>query len=98
MVHATPTGTYARRTWFLYEWLTGQNLNLPALGRSTYTPAIDPKLQWATDGTNSPRHRVRNNLPGTPEFCPLVFRTEKLEAFVAANLPERARRRRRRAA
>jgi hypothetical protein len=34
---------------------------------------------------------VRNNLPGTPAFCPLVFRTEKLDAFVAANLAERAR-------
>lgn len=91
MVRATPTGTYARRVWFLYERLTGQNLNLKALGRGTYTPAVDPKLQWATNGTNSPRHRVRNNLPGTPEFCPLVFRTERLEAFVAANLAERAR-------
>jgi hypothetical protein len=66
-------------------------LDLPALGRGSYTPAVDSELQWATEGTNSPRHRVRNNLPGTPEFCPLVFRTDKLEAFIAANLTERAR-------
>ena len=91
LVRATPTGTYARRVWFLYEWLTGRTLDLPALGKGTYTPAVDPKLQWAIEGTNSPRHRVRNNLPGTPEFCPLVFRTEKLEEFVSANLTERAR-------
>lgn len=92
MVRATPTGVYARRVWFFYEWLTGRTLNLPALGKGTYTLAIDPDLQWAlAQGINSPRHRVRNNLPGTPEFCPLVFRTERLEAFVAANLAERAR-------
>ena len=91
LVRATPTGTYARRVWFLYEWLTGKTLNLPALDKGSYTLAVDPKLQWAIEGTNSPRHRVRNNLPGTPEFCPLVFRTEKLEAFFAANLTERAR-------
>jgi hypothetical protein len=91
IVRATPTGTYARRIWFLYEWLTGRTLDLPALDRGTYTPAVDPDLQWAIAGTNSPRHRVRNNLPGTPEFCPLVFRTERLDAFVAANLAERAR-------
>ena len=24
MVKASPTGTYARRIWFLYEWLTGR--------------------------------------------------------------------------
>jgi Fic/DOC family len=59
-------------------------------GAPTRPPSIS-KLQWATEGTNSPRHRVRNNLPGTPEFCPLVFRTDKLEAFIAANLTERAR-------
>ena len=39
---------------------------------------------------NSPRHRVRNNLPGTPEFCPLVFRTQALEEFVAMDLGRRA--------
>jgi hypothetical protein len=34
---------------------------------------------------------VKNNLPGTPDFCPLIFRTEALERFAALNLPERAR-------
>src|SRR5208283_5913591 len=39
----------------------------------------------------APRYRVRNNLPGTPAFCPLVFRTEALEQFIRLNLPDRAR-------
>jgi len=30
---------------------------------------------------------VKNNLPGTPEFCPLVFRTPTLERFIDLNLP-----------
>src|SRR5436309_3493010 len=29
LVRATPTGSYARRIWFLYEWLTGKKLDLP---------------------------------------------------------------------
>ena len=33
-----------------------------------------------------PRHRVKNNLPGTPEFCPLVFRTDTLAASSALDL------------
>jgi len=53
--------------------------------------AIDPKLQFAAAGERSPRHRVRNNLPGTPDFCPLVFRTEALESFIAKDLSARAR-------
>ena len=31
IVRNTPTGTYARRIWFFYEWLTGRQLNLPDL-------------------------------------------------------------------
>src|SRR5690348_1394169 len=27
LVRATPTGSYARRIWFLYEWLTGARLD-----------------------------------------------------------------------
>jgi len=75
LVRARPTGSYARRIWFLYEWLTGKTLDLTAAEKGTYAPVVDPEQQWVVDGENSPRHRVRNNLPGTQSFCPLVFRT-----------------------
>jgi hypothetical protein len=91
LVQAGPIGRYARRIWFLYEWLTGERLNLPDAAAGAYVAALDPELQWGVPAVNSRRHRIKNNLPGTPEFCPLVFRTAKLEAFVAANLAERAR-------
>ena len=91
IVRDTPTGSYARRLWFLYEWLTGQRLNLPDATRGNYVPVVDSRQQWAVPGENSARHRVRNNLPGTPEFCPLVRRTEALEEFVNLDLAERAR-------
>ena len=90
LVRAKPTGSYARRIWFLYEWLTGRRLDLPDAARGTYVPAVDPEQQWAVDGENSPRHRVRNNLPGTPSFCPLVFRTAALQEFAAMDLARRA--------
>jgi hypothetical protein len=91
IVRARPTGSYARRIWFLYEWLTAQKLDVPSAEMGTYVLALDPAQQWGTDGKNSPRHRVRNNLPGTPAFCPLVFRTPAIEQFMALNLPDRAR-------
>ena len=91
IVRDTPTGSYARRLWFLYEWLTGQRLNLPDATRGDYVPVVNPQQQWAVPGENSARHRVRNNLPGTPDFCPLVQRTEALEEFVSLDLAERAR-------
>jgi hypothetical protein len=69
-VRAQPTGQYARRVWFLYEWLTGRRLDLPALDRGSYVNAIDPSLQHVAASVNSPRHRVRNNMPATPDWCP----------------------------
>lgn len=90
-VRTRPNGRQVRRVWFLYEWLTGRRLDLPDAARGNYVPAVDPERQWAIVGENSPRHRVRNNLPGTPAFCPLVFRTEALDRFMAMDLPGRAK-------
>ena len=91
MVKAAPTGAYARRIWFLYEWLTGQRLDLPDAGRGAYPLVVDPDRQYAAAAVTSSRHRVKNNLPGTPDFCPLVSRTDSLERFSALDLPARAR-------
>jgi len=91
LVRAKPASAYMRRVWFLYEWLLGEPLDVPDAKAGTYADIVDPKLQWAVKGETSTRHRVRNNLPGTTAFCPLVFRTEALERFVGAQLDERAR-------
>jgi hypothetical protein len=90
LVREKPTGSYARRIWFLYEWLTGETLDLPDAAAGRYVPALDPDLQFAIDGANAPRYRIRNNLPGTPQFCPLVFHTASLDRFIAMDLPRRA--------
>lgn len=90
MVRAKPTGRYVRRLWFLYEGLTGRLLDLPPLKRGSYVDALDAQLQYPGKAVNSPRHRVRNNMPGSPSFCPLVFRSEELEAFCQLPLAARA--------
>ena len=90
LVRDHPTGRYARRIWFLYEWLLGTKLDLPDLKRSSYVDALDATQQWPGTSQNSTRHRVRDNLPGTPAFCPLVRRTANLEAATALNLAARA--------
>lgn len=92
IVRATPTGAYARRLWFLFEWLTGRRLDLPDAGKVRAVPALSPDQQFAlTGGTTSARHRVVDNLPGTPAFCPLVRRTAVLERVAARGLDVLAR-------
>ncbi len=86
IVRTTPTGTYARRVWFLYEWLLETELDLPAAKIGAYVFVVDPGRQWGAGETLSARHRVKNNLPGTPSFCPMIFRTEVLNAFVQRHL------------
>jgi hypothetical protein len=91
IVQSQPTGSYARRIWFLYEWLVGARLELPDAELGGYVDVVDAKLQFAGKGSRSTRQRVRNNLPGGPDFCPLVFRTEVLEKGLGEDLAARAR-------
>src|SRR5215467_1086372 len=49
IVRARPTGSYARRIWFLYEWLIGKTLDVPSAEMGTYVLALDPALQLGTD-------------------------------------------------
>jgi hypothetical protein len=70
IVRCQPTSAYMRRIWFLYEWVTGRRLDLPPLRRGSYVNALEPSLQQVGRPVNSPRHRVRNNLPATPDWQP----------------------------
>lgn len=92
IVRATPTGGFARRLWFLYEWLTGVELDLADPGKVRLVLVLDPDQQYAlATGEPSPRHKVSNNLPGTAAFCPLVRRTPDLSGWSARGLGDRAR-------
>ncbi len=90
-VRHQPTGQHARRAWFLYEWLTNQQLDLPPAPKASTANIIDPERQFAITGQIVSRQRVRNNLPGTPAFCPLVRLSPELGAMLASDLAEEAR-------
>jgi Fic family protein len=90
MVKNEPLGQYSRKIWFLYEWLMGKPLQVPDLKEGNYIPLVDESLQYAIEkGVNSIRHRIRNNLPGTVDFCPLINKTEKLENYIKEDLSKR---------
>ena len=91
LVLEQPTGGYARRLWFLYEWLTGSGLELPDAASGRYVDVLDASLQYGVSPQTSSRHRVRNNLPGSPAFCPLVRKTKTLEDMRARDLANAAR-------
>ena len=90
IVRSEPTGAYSRCIWFLYEWLCETRLDLDDATQGNYVPLINDTLQYPGPPRDSRRHRVRNNLPGIREFCPLIRRTEKLDKFIAMNLSQAA--------
>lgn len=86
MIKKKPTSQYSRRVWFLYEWLMGKTLEISDLKTGTYVEIVNPKLQFTASSINSTRHRIKNNLPGTPEFCPMIRKTGKIENLIAKDL------------
>jgi hypothetical protein len=90
-VRRQPTGRHPRRAWFLYEWLTGEHLDLPSAPKVAAADAIDPERQFAISGQIVSRYRVRDNLPGTRRFCPLVRLSPDLTTMLASDLAEEAR-------
>jgi hypothetical protein len=89
-ISSKPTGKYARRIWFLHEFITGGELSLPNLTTGNYIDLLEPERYYATvPGRRVQRQRVIDNLPGGRSFCPIVRRTEKLVAMEGIDLRQR---------
>ncbi len=91
-VRSKPTGKYARRLWFLYEFLTGTRLALDDVEQGHYIDLLDPD-QYYTVAPARPvrRQRINDNLLGDGRFCPTIRRTDALRGFERADLPKRCR-------
>lgn len=91
-ISSEPSGQYARRAGFLYELLTGRQLPFAGVSVGNYVDALDEEMYLtATAPTNNARWRIRDNLPGTRDYCPLVFRTEKVRRAERYNIAAQLR-------
>jgi len=89
-IKSKPTGKYARRIWFFYEYLTGKQLPIDDIASGNYVDALEAKEYYTIqNGNKSPRHRIVNNLLGPQTFCPVIRRTEKLSNLDSADLRKR---------
>jgi len=89
-VQSAPTSVHTRRAWFLYEFLTEKILNLADATDVNFADVLDERLYFTATPRLSRRHRVRDNLLGTREFCPIIRKTETLKAFIGQALKDRA--------
>lgn len=82
-----PFGQYARRTGFLYEWLTGRRLDVPDVSNGGYCDVISAQQYLVrTRPLRVRRWRVNDNLPGTPDFCPVIRRTPVVQEALQFDL------------
>jgi len=91
-IQSRPTGRYARRLWFLYEFLTGRRLPLDDITQGNYVDLLDPEAYYTLGAPKRVRRqRINDNLLGDRGFCPTIQRTEALRAFETTDLGERCR-------
>jgi hypothetical protein len=90
-IREEPTGTFARRAWYLYELLTGKTVDVPDIIPAGYIDLLDPKLHITGPAHQVRRRRVNDNLLGDGSYCPLLRRTPALDAATAKHLSEGAR-------
>ncbi|PYS66783.1 MAG: cell filamentation protein Fic [Acidobacteria bacterium] len=83
-IRQEPTSAYARRAWFLYEFLTGKILDAPDVPPTGYVNILDPKLHVTGPVRKIRRQRVNNNLLGDQTYCPVIRKTDALNRAMAA--------------
>lgn len=89
-IRAAPSGATTRRAWFMYETLTGKRLDLEDISGVTAVDALNPERYFTASPRLSRRHRVRDNLLGTADYCPVIRRTQRLEDYAARQLADKA--------
>ena len=91
-LRSKPTGKYARRLWYLYEFLTGRALPLDDLTRGNYIDLLEPDEYYTTTKAwQVTRQRINDNLLGDRRYCPTVRRTDTLRDYETADLSRRCR-------
>ncbi len=70
-VRSKPTSKYARRLWFLYEFLTGTSLQMDDVKQGNYIDLLEPdQYHTVTPARRVRRQRINDNLLGDGRFCP----------------------------
>ena len=92
-VRSRPTGKYARRLWFLYEFLTGKTLPVDDAKRGNYVDLLDRNEYYVLfPAVQVRRQRINDNLLGNRQFCPVIRRSQALKDYEKADLAGRCRR------
>ncbi len=85
-ISVSPSGKYARKIGFLYEFLCGILLDLPYLISGNYADLLEESEYITGRIIKDNRWRINNNLLGTFLFCPVIRRTTVLNQLLSTDI------------
>lgn len=88
-IEDSPSGKYARKLGFLYEFVTGKKLEVEKIITGNYTDFLDTKKYITGNSIRNKRWRIYDNLLGTRNFCPIVRKTKELNELLKSNIPQK---------
>ncbi len=88
-IEASPSGKYARKIGFFYEFLTGQKLELNKTITGNYADLLEDEKYITGNTVKNSRWRINNNLLGTSSFCPIVRKTKMLEELLEQDITKK---------
>lgn len=88
---AKRSSAYLRRLWYLFEFFEEfGRLDIDDCPACPAVDLVDPQRYFVRKGLYASRQRVRVNLLGNKDWCPVVRKSSKLASFDAATLRYKA--------
>lgn len=82
-------GKYNRIIWFLYEWLTENELDLKDVDTKLYIELLDSRVYYTCKPINYKRYAIKENLLGNKRICPFVRKKNTLSHYDKLDLKEK---------
>ncbi|MDB5229768.1 MAG: Fic family protein [Chitinophagaceae bacterium] len=84
-INAESKTKYLRKIGFLYEFLTGKIINLEKPVSANYTELLKPGNYLTGLPGNDQKWKIKNNLLGDQNYCPVVRRTKLLNSLLESD-------------
>lgn len=84
-----PAGKYGRKIGYLYEWLTGQAIELPKPAGGNYANLLEDEKYITGSVIKNPKWKINDNLLGTPRYCPMIRKTARLTSLLEIDIQEK---------
>jgi hypothetical protein len=88
-IEESPSGKYARRIGFWFEFLMGKQLTINKSISGNYIDLLEDEKYITGNIIKNTRWRINDNLLGIPSFCPIVRKTNKLKELLKEDIKKK---------